>query len=127
MINEPTTTSTLSIAHSSVTSSIPTNAFQTPVFVFPPVNTLMLHLKTALLNLTINCTVTSEGGLSQLTTMWSYNGTMITTSQKYAVTNNHLTITQFTPEDAGAYECTVKHPSGWKESRRYVISIKPGK
>lgn len=125
MTTKPTTTSTLSIAHSSVTSSTPTNAFPNPVFVFPPVNPLMLHLKTALLNLTINCTVTGEGVLlSQLTTMWSYNGTMITTSPKYAVTNNHLTITRFRPEDAGTYECTVKHPSGWEESRQYVISIK---
>ena len=120
----PTTTSTLSIAHSSVISNTHTNVLPTPVFVFPTVNPLMVFLKTTLLNLTINCTVGWEGD-SQLNTMWSYNGTMITNSTKYTVTKNHLTIREIAPEDAGTYECTVQDPSGrWTGSRKYVISIK---
>lgn len=120
----PTATSTLSIAHSSVISSTHTNVLPTPVFVFPTVNSLMLLLKTPLLSVTINCTVRWEGD-SQLNTMWSYNGTMITNSTKYTVTKNHLTIRELAPEDAGTYECTVQDPSGqWNGSRQYVISIK---
>ena len=120
----PTTTSTLSIAHSSVISSTHTNVLPTPVFVFPTVNTLMVFLKTTLLNLTINCTVRWEGD-SQLNTIWSYNGTMITNSTKYTVTKDHLTIREFAPEDAGTYECTIQNPSGrWNGSRQYIISIK---
>ena len=84
----------------------------------------MLLLKTTLLSVTINCTVRWQGD-SQLNTMWSYNGTMITNSTKYTVTKNHLTIREFAPEDAGTYECTVQDPSGrWNGSRQYVISIK---
>ena len=82
----------------------------------------MLHVNTLPLDLTINCTVTWDGGdLSQLTTMWAYNGTMITDSQKYVILDNHLLITQFTEEDVGTYECTVKHPSGWNDSYQYFI------
>ena len=101
--------------------------FSTPLFVFPTTDSVVLHLKTLPLDVIINCTVTSEGGLSQLTTMWSYNGTMITSSQRYVVLDYHLIIRQFTPEDSGTYECTVKHPSGWNDSRQYFISAIQGK
>ena len=100
---------------------------QTPVFIFPTVDPLVLHIKTILLNVTINCTVTWEGELSRLTIMWSYNGTMIESSQKYVITKGSLLIIQFEPEDAGTYECIVKHPSGWNESRQYIISTSQGK
>ena len=103
-----------------------TSTFQTPVFIFPVVNPLVLHITTILLNVTINCTVTWEGESSQLTIMWSYNGTMIVSSQKYVISKGSLLIIQFKPEDAGTYECTVKHPSGWNNSRQYIISTSQG-
>ena len=105
----------------------PTSTFQTPVFIFPTVNPLELHIITTLLNVTINCTVTWEGEPSQLTIMWSYNGTMIVSSQKYVITKGNLLIIQFEPEDAGTYECIVKHPSGWNDSRQYIIITSQGK
>jgi len=65
--------------------------------------------------------------LSQLTTSWSYNGTSISNSNKYIVTESgHLTIKNFTHEDVGAYKCTVQHPSGWSSSRQYSINANPG-
>ena len=118
------TKSTLSTVHSSLTSSTPTNTFQTPLFVFPTVNAFVLHLKTARLNVTINCTVTWDGDLSQLSTMWFHNGTMISNSQKHVIGTDHLLIREFTAQDVGTYECTVKHPSGWNGSRQYFISVK---
>ena len=118
------TTSTLSTVSSYLTSSIPTKTFQTPVFVFPTVNPFVLHLKTAYLNVTINCTVAWEGESSQLTTMWFYNGTMINNSQKYIIIEGGLLIRKITPQDVGTYECIVKHPSGWNDSRQYFISVK---
>ena len=120
-------TSTLSTPLHAHTPSTPSNTFQTPVFLFPTVNPLVLHIKTLLLDVPINCTVTWEGNLSQLTTMWFYNGTMITNSQKYGVTEGHLIIKKFTPEDVGMYVCYIKHSSGWNDSRQYLISINPGK
>lgn len=78
--------------------------------------------------MTINCTVRWEGDISQLTTVWSYNGTMITDLQKYDITEGRLLIRQFTSEDVGTYECLVKHqPSGWNDSRQYFISVNQGK
>ena len=117
------TKSTLSTVQSSLTSSTPTNAFQTPLFVFPTVNPFVLHLKTARLNVTINCTVTWDGDSSQLTTMWFHNGTMISNSQKHIIGTDHLLIREFTAQDVGKYECIVKHPSGWNGSRQYFISV----
>ena len=102
--------------------------FSTPVFVFPNTNPLVLNLNRLPLDVTINCTVTWEGDLSQLTTVWSYNGTMISDSQKYFITaEDHLVIRQFTAQDVGTYECIVKHPSGWNGSRQYFISTSQGK
>ena len=125
VLSTSSTTSTLSTVYSLLTtSSTPTNSFHTPVFVFPTINPFVLHLKTARLNVTINCTVTWEGDLSQLTTMWSHNGTTINNSQKYLIAEDHLFIRQFILEDIGTYECTVKHSSGWNDSRQYIISVK---
>ena len=112
-----------------IQTSTPIAPFSTPVFVFPNTNPLILHLNRLPLDVTINCTVTWEGDLSQLTTMWFYNGTMISTSQKYLITaeDHLLLIRQFTAQDVGTYECTVKHPSGWNASRQYFISTSQGK
>ena len=123
--------STLS-SSSSTLNNIQTNTppvpFSTPVFVFPNDDPFVLQLNTIPLDVTINCTITWEGSLSQLTTMWSYNGTMIRNSQRYRITEGQLLIRQFTLEDAGTYECNVKHlPSGWNESRHYFITTNPGK
>ena len=101
--------------------------FSTPIFVYPTTDSVILNLKTLPLDVIINCTVLWAGDPSQLTTMWSYNGTMITSSQKYVVIDYHLIIRQFTPEDVGTYECTVKHPSGWNDSRQYLINANQGK
>ena len=104
-----------------------TSINSTPVFMFPTVNPLVLKITTILLNVTINCTVTWKGESSQFTITWSYNGTKIEPSQKYVITKDSLLIIQFKPEDAGTYECTVKHPSGWNDSRQYIISTNQGK
>ena len=52
---------------------------------------------------------------------------MITNSQKYVITEGHLLIREFTSQDVGTYECTVKHPYGWNGSCWYSISINQGK
>lgn len=114
---------------SSLTSSILTNTptpFSTPTFVYPNANPLIVHLITLPVDVTINCTVMWDGDLSQLNTVWSYNRIMIASSQKYVIFTSSLLIRQFKPEDVGTYECTVKHPSGWNESRQYLISTTPG-
>ena len=123
----PTTSTHIIITSSSSTPSVSTNTFQTPIFLFPTVNPLILHLRAPQSYITINCTVTWKGDLSQLTTMWSYNGRMITNSQKYVITEGSLLILEFIPQNVGIYECTVKHPSGWNSSRQYSISINQGK
>ena len=108
--------------------------FSPPQFVFPNANPLALHLTTLPSHLSINCTVTWEGDLSQLTTMWSYNGRMITNSQKYVITERRLLILEFTllileftSQDVGTYECTVKDPLEWSASRQYSVSTDQGK
>lgn len=98
-----------------------------PTFIFPIANPHVLHLNTLAMDVPINCTITWEGDLSQLTTTWSYNGTMITNSQKYLITEGNLVIRQFMAQDIGTYECTVKHSSGWNDSRQYFININEGK
>ena len=120
---------TMTIPSSSVIqTSTPIAPFSTPVFVFPNTNPLILNLNRLPQDVTINCTVTSDGDSSQLTTVWSYNGTMINDSQKYSITaEDHLLIRQFTAQDVGTYECIVKHPSGWNGSRQYFISTSQGK
>jgi len=52
---------------------------------------------------------------------------MITNSQKYVINEGRLLIQEFMSQDVGAYECIVKDPSGWSDSRRYSISISRGK
>ena len=125
------TTLTLVTVHSSVPSSIPTNTFDTPVFVYPVSDPQIIHIQTPLLNgtnVTINCTVRWEEELSQLTPMWSYNGTVIRGSQDYTVSGDHLVmsliIRQFTQEDFGRYTCTIRDPSGWTGSHQYFITTK---
>ena len=119
------TASTLSTAQLASSTPRPTtNTFQPPTFVFPTVNPFVLNFQMVQLNVTINCTVTWDGDLSQLTTTWSYNGTIIKNSQRYVITEAGLLIRQITPQDVGTYECTVKHPSGWNASHQYFISVK---
>ena len=77
-------------------------------------------------DLTINCTIESVGDLSQINTIWFYNGTRISNSDKYIVNSSHLTIRNFTQDDVGEYSCTVQHPSGWNSSRQYSISTNTG-
>jgi len=104
-----------------------TTTLSDPTFIFPTINPYILHVTMIPSNLTINCTVTSEEDLSQLTTTWSYNGVNISTSDKYTVTDSRLTIRSFTQEDIGVYRCSVQHPSGWYGNREYFILINQGK
>ena len=101
--------------------------FVAPTFTFPTINPYILHVTVIPSNLTINCTVTWEEDLSQLTTTWSYNGINISTSDRYTVNDSQLTIRGFAQEDIGIYRCTVQHPSGWYENRDYFILINQGK
>ena len=110
-----------------VTASIPYTTVPTPTFIFPIVNPHLLHVTDLLSDLTINCTVMLDGDTSRLTILWFYNGTTLSSNEKYKVTDNRLTISDFTPEDVGVYTCTVQHPSGWNSSRQYFISTSQGK
>ncbi|XP_065917739.1 class II receptor tyrosine kinase-like isoform X2 [Dysidea avara] len=105
-----------------VTASIPYTTVPTPTFIFPIVNPHLLHVTDLLSDLTINCTVMLDGDTSRLTILWFYNGTTLSSNEKYKVTDNRLTISYFIPEDVGVYTCTVQHPSGWNSSRQYFIS-----
>ena len=108
-------------------SSVDTPTFSVPTFTFPTINPYILHVTVVPSNLTINCTVTWEEDLSQLTTTWSYNGINISTSDRYTVNDSQLTIRGFAQEDIGIYRCTVQHPSGWYGNREYFILINQGK
>ena len=110
------------------TSSEEPPLFVAPTFVFPSVNPYILYVTVISSNVTINCTVTWEEDLSQLTTTWSFNGvnTSEITSDKYTVTDSQLMIREFTQEDIGVYRCTVQHPSGWYGNREYFILINQG-
>jgi len=111
------------------TSSVNPPMFVVPVFSFPAVNPYVQYVTVIPSNLTINCTVTWEEDLSQLSTTWSFNGinTSEIASDKYTVTGNRLTIREFAQEDIGVYRCTVQHPSGWYGNREYFILINQGK
>ncbi|XP_065917188.1 class II receptor tyrosine kinase-like isoform X2 [Dysidea avara] len=114
VVSTSTVTSTILLSRTSV-------AFSTPTFTFPSSDPFLLQVTTLLSDITINCTVTSVGDLSQLTTSWSHNGTGISNSDKYIVNDNHLTIRNFTRVDAGVYRCTVCHTFRWSSSRQYFI------
>jgi len=110
------------------TPTISREILPTPTFIFPIANPHFLQIKNFLSKLTINCTVMVEDDSQfQMTTLWSYNGTSLSSNEKYKVANDHLTIREFTPEDVGVYRCTVLHQSGWNSSRQYFISTKQGK
>ncbi|XP_065917197.1 discoidin domain-containing receptor 2-like isoform X2 [Dysidea avara] len=111
------------VYHDNQMSSVDTPTFSVPTFTFPTINPYILHVTVVPSNLTINCTVTWEEDLSQLTTTWSYNGINISTSDRYTVNDSQLTIRGFAQEDIGIYRCTVQHPSGWYGNREYFILI----